>query len=141
MQKIQCISKYSLVFQYLCNKANIHINQVIVILFTMQSRLYLDLLPPTNLKATALTPNSVEITWDQSSGATGYVISYTATTTLHGKRVIVERDSSISHTLTGLKGDTQYTVTVQGTTNDGNKSAESEQTLVTTPSKWCITIP
>ena len=104
--------------------------------------MYLDLPPPTNLKATALTPNSVEVTWDQSSGATGYAISYANTTTSDGKSVTMKRDSRISYTLTGLEGDTQYTITVQGTTNDGNKSAESEQTLVTTPSsKWCIMIP
>ena len=37
--------------------------------------------PPTNVRATVLTPHSVEVTWTVSSSpdVTGYLISYTTT--------------------------------------------------------------
>ena len=98
--------------------------------------MYLDLSAPTNVRATALSSNSVEVTWDQLSGATGYAISYAASAT-EDKRVTVKRDCIMRHTLTGLEDDTNYTIAVQGTTNDGNKDVESEKTYtsVTTSKK------
>ena len=85
-------------------------------------------LAPTSVRATVLTPNSVEVTWDQSSGAAGYAISY-ATTVTEDKRVTerVTRDCSMSQILTDLKDDTEYTISVQGTTKDGNKHVESDK--------------
>ena len=96
--------------------------------------MYLGLPAPANVKVTALAHNRVEVTWDQSSGATGYAISY-ATTATDGdhKRVIMKRQGSMSHILTDLEDDTDYTITVQGTTNGGMcKGAESDQTTVKT---------
>ena len=98
--------------------------------------MFLELSAPTNVKATALSSNSVEVTWDQSSGATGYAISYAATAT-KDKRMIVRRDCSMRHTLTDLKDDTEYTIAVHGTANDGSKDVESAktETSVTTSKK------
>ena len=92
--------------------------------------MYLELPAPTNVKATALSSNSVEVTWDQSSGATGYAISYTTT---DKRSVIVKSDSKISRTLNDLKDDTDYTITVQGTTNGDEKGVESDKVSVKTP--------
>ena len=92
--------------------------------------MYLELPAPTNVKATALSSNSVEVTWDQSSGATGYAISYITT---DEQCVTVKRDSSISRTLYDLKDDTDYFITVQGTTDEGKKGVESDKASVKTP--------
>ena len=95
--------------------------------------MYLDLSAPTNVEATALSSNSVKVTWDQSSGATGYAISYFATAT-KDKRVTMRRDCSMSYTLTDLKDNTEYTIAVQSTTKFNGSDGESAKihTSVTT---------
>ena len=96
--------------------------------------MYQDLSPPTNVRATVLTPHSVEVTWDppSSSGVTGYLISYT-TTALYtsGGSVTVNGGSTTSGTLTNLKENTLYTITVQAIGN-GVMSANSNEVSVTT---------
>ena len=93
-------------------------------------------LAPTDVKATVLTPNSVKVTWDQSSGATGYSISYAATAT-KDTRMTKTRSCSMSQILTDLKDDTEYTINVQGTAYDGKKDVESSRTYTTvTTSKY-----
>ena len=90
--------------------------------------------PPTAVKATVLTPRSVEVTWDQSSSSdvTGYLISYTTTASYtSGGSVTVSGRSTTSHTLTNLEEDTLYTITVQATTSDG-MSANSNEVSVRT---------
>ena len=82
---------------------------------------------PTNVRATALTPYSLEIKWDESSGATGYLISYTTTAS-----VTVSDGSTTSYTLTDLKQNTQYTITVQATSDDNRISVKSNEVTVTT---------
>ena len=82
---------------------------------------------PTNVRATALTPYSAEVKWDQSSGATGYLISYTTTA-----NVTVSDGSTTSYTLTDLKQNTQYTITVLATSGDNRMSAKSNEVTVTT---------
>ena len=93
-----------------------------------------DLPAPANVKATPLSSNSIEVTWDQAPGATGYTITYaTKTTDGDQSRVIKRRHSCLSHILTDLEYDTDYTITVQGTTNDDdNEGAKSGQTSVKT---------
>ena len=85
------------------------------------------------MKATAISHSSVEVTWDQLSNATEYIISY-STTALHtsGGSVTVKGDSATSHTITNLEGSTPYTITVQATTRDGRKSAVSNEVSVRT---------
>ena len=88
---------------------------------------------PTNVKATVLTPNSVEVSWDQLSDATGYLISCTTTASYAGnKNVIVNGGDTISYTLTKLVENTPYDITVHGITNDGRQSDHSTAVSIKT---------
>ena len=100
--------------------------------------IYVDVRPPTNVRATVLTPRSTQITWEPSlsSGVTivGYLITYTTTASYINSN---ERSNSItvsttSGTLTNLEEDTLYTITVQTTTNDNRMSANSNEVSVRT---------
>ena len=85
-----------------------------------------DLPAPTNVNAKVLTPNSVEVTWDQSPEVTGYFISCTSTALYAGvKNAIVHGGDTTSHILTKLVENTPYEISVQGLTSDGRKSDPS----------------
>ena len=95
-----------------------------------------DLPAPTNVTTGEVTPDSVKVTWDQSDGATSYLISYTATGgTTESKKV----DNTTSCTLTNLMMDTSYEITVQGCAGDSRKSNLSTAEPVRT-GKWFITV-
>ena len=85
---------------------------------------------PHNIRATAISHSSVEVTWDQLSNATEYTISY-STTTSHtsGGSVTVKCTSA---TLSGLVENTRYAITVQAMTGDSRRSAVSSEVSVTT---------
>ena len=89
---------------------------------------------PTNVKATVLTaPHSVDVSWDQLPGVTGYLISCTTTASYAGsKNVIVKGGTTTSHTLTDVVENTPYVITVQGISKDGRQSDFSNETLITT---------
>ena len=88
---------------------------------------------PTNVKATVLTPNSVEVTWDQSSDVTGYLISCNSTTSYAGgKNKMVNGGDTTSYTLTDLVENTPYDITVQGIIVDGRKSDFSTDVSILT---------
>ena len=98
---------------------------------------------PTNVNAKVLTPNSVEVTWDQSPDVTGYFISCTSPASYAGvKNVIVYGGDTTSHALTNLVENTPYDITVQGLTRDGRKSDHSDEESIVTPKagKWYILI-
>ena len=82
-----------------------------------------------------LTSRSVEITWDAFpafSGVTGYLISYTTTASYtSGGSVMVNDVATASYTLTDLEEYTNYTISVQATSNSG-MSENSDEVLVTT---------
>ena len=81
-----------------------------------------------------LAPNSVEVTWDQSSGVTGYLISCTSPASYAGnKNVIVGGGDTTSHTLTNLVENTPYVITVQGITRDGKRSLLSNEVSLKMP--------
>ena len=91
--------------------------------------------PPTNVRATVLTPRSVEVTWtvSSSSDVTGYLISYTTTASYtNGGSITVNGRSTTSHTLSNLEEGTLYTITVQATTDDNRRSGNSTEVSVTT---------
>ena len=97
----------------------------------------LGLSPSTNVRATVLTPRSVEVTWtvSSSSDVTGYIISYTTTAEYidmndRSGSVTVNGNSAARATLTNLQEFTTYTITVQATSNSGN--ANSNAVSVTT---------
>ena len=76
--------------------------------------MHIGLPAPTNVKATVLTPNSVDVTWDQSPDVTGYLISCTtAASYAGGKNVIVNGGDTTSYTITDLVENTPYDITVQ----------------------------
>ena len=90
---------------------------------------------PTDVRAVALTPRSVEVIWKVSStcGIIGYLISYYTTASYaYIGSVTVDGSSTTNHTLTNLEEDTLYTITVQATTSDNRMSAYSIEVLVRT---------
>ena len=88
---------------------------------------------PTNIKATVLTPNSVEVTWVQLSDVTGYLISCTSTASYAGgKNVIVNGGDNTRYILMELVENTPYDITVQGLTGDDRKGLCSEKVSVKT---------
>ena len=94
-----------------------------------------DVLPPTNVRATLVTSRSVRITWKPSlsSDVTGYLISYSTTASYaSGGNVRVNGGSTTSHNLPNLEEDTLYTITVQATTSDNRMSANSNEVSVRT---------
>ena len=92
-----------------------------------------DISSPTNVRATVLTPCSVEVTWDASPDVTGYIISYITTTTSYASNasVMVNGGSTTRHTLSNLEESTPYSITVQSFTSD-EISAQSTVVSVTT---------
>ena len=89
--------------------------------------------PPTNVRATVLTPRSVVVTWTVSSSpnVTGYIISYTTTASYtSGGSVTVSGGTTTRGTLNNLEESTTYTITVQAISNNGN--ANSNAVSVTT---------
>ena len=95
--------------------------------------MYIGLPAPTNITATVLSHCSVEVTWDELSNATEYIVSYSTTATnVYDGNVTVKGGSTTCHTLTNLEGNTPYIITVQATASDSRKSAlSSEVSLVT----------
>ena len=80
-----------------------------------------------------LTPNNVEVTWDQSPDVIGYLISCTSSAAYAGaKNVIVNGGDNTSHTFTNMIENTPYAITVQGLTGDGRMSDHSTEVAITT---------
>ena len=90
--------------------------------------------PPTNVRATVLTPRSVEVTWtpSSSSNVTGYIISYTTTAEYTSGGSVSVGGSTTSHSLSNLEESTFYTIAIQATTSDGRMSVNSTAVSVTT---------
>ena len=93
-----------------------------------------DVDPPTDVRATVLTPRRVEVTWNPSVSpdATGYLISYTATASYtSGGSVTVNGHSTTSGNLNNLEENTLYTITVQATTDDDDMSVGATVSVTT----------
>ena len=85
---------------------------------------------PSNVRATAISHSSVEVTWDQLSDATEYIISYSTTAShISGGSVTVKGTSG---TLSGLVENTPYAITVQAITGDSRNNAVSSEVSVKT---------
>ena len=95
--------------------------------------IYTAILPPTNVRATVLTPRSIEVTWDRSlsSNVISYLISYTTTASYTSGGHMSVDGTTTNHTLTNLEENTLYTITVQATNSNGT-SANSNEVSVTT---------
>ena len=97
------------------------------------SLIYIGSPAPTNARATVLTPNSVEVTWDQSPDVTGYFISCASPASYAGaKNEMVKGGDTTSFILTKLVENTPYDITVQGLNRDGRKSQCSDEISITT---------
>ena len=85
---------------------------------------------PNNVRATAVSHSSIEVTRDQSSDATEYTISYsTSASHISGGSVTVKGTRG---TLIGLVENTPYAITVQAMAGNNRKSAvSSEVSLIT----------
>ena len=99
--------------------------------------MYIGLLAPTKVRATMLTPRSVEVTWTPSlsSGVTGYLISYTTDASyigLSNRSRSMTIDNTTTGTLTDLEEGTTYSITVQATARNNLKSGNSNAETVTT---------
>ena len=95
--------------------------------------MYVGLSAPNNVKAVALTADSIEVTWDQSCDFTGYLISCTSPASYAGaKNPIVNGGDTTSYTLKNLVENTLYVITVQGLTRDGKKSTCSDKVKLET---------
>ena len=73
--------------------------------------IYVDVHPPTNIRAVVLASRSVKVTWVSSSSndVAGYLISYTTTVSYtSGGSVTVNGGSTTSYTLASLEEDTLY---------------------------------
>ena len=94
---------------------------------------------PTNVRATVLTPRSVEVTWTPSTppdDVAGYLISYTTNADYidisnRSGSVMVSGNMATRGTLTNLEEATTYTITVQATTSDNRMSGNSNEVSVT----------
>ena len=85
---------------------------------------------PSNVRATAISHSSVEVTWDQLSDATEYIISYSTTAShISGGSMTVKGTSG---TLSGLVENTLYGITIQAMTGNNRKSAISSEVSVIT---------
>ena len=82
-----------------------------------------------------MTPRSVEVTWNGfpvSSGVTGYLISYTTTTSYASNGSVPVNDVTItSYNLTNLEEYTTYTITVQATSSSGMSDNSNEVSVTT----------
>lgn len=94
--------------------------------------MYVGFAAPINVRATVLTSESIEVTWDKSSGVTGYLISYTSASHAGNGNVIVTGGDTTRYILYGLKENCLYNITVQGNTADGRKSENSTTISITT---------
>ena len=91
--------------------------------------------PPSNVTVTEIRPRSVEITWTLSSSSevTGYLISYTTDASYADDgSVMVRSNSSTSGTLSNLEEGTDYTITVQATSDNNIMSGSSNAVTITT---------
>ena len=101
--------------------------------YYINDTIHVGLPAPNNVTATVISHSSIEVTWDQLSDATEYIISYSTTAShISGGSVTVKGGSTTSVMLKNLEGSTPYVITVQATASDGRKSAVSSEVSVIT---------
>ena len=99
---------------------------------------FVGLSPPTDVRATVLTPRSVEVIWTVSSSpdVTGYIISYTTAAEYidisnRSVSIVINDNSATNHTFNNLEEGTIYTISVRATTNDGRMSVNTSVSVTT----------
>jgi hypothetical protein len=86
---------------------------------------------PTGLTATAESPSSIQLTWNATSGATGYVV-YLVTANGPQSLATISSGSTVTYTVTGLTENTKYCYEITAT-NQFGQSPSSSQACATTP--------
>ena len=90
---------------------------------------------PSNVTATVLSTQSIEVTWDAftaSSGVTGYLISYTTTASYTtGGTVNIPNVNTASYNLTNLEEGTNYAINVRAVSNSMMSDNGNEVSLIT----------
>ena len=80
-----------------------------------------------------LTPHSIKVMWIPLPYVTGYLISYTTTTSYtSGGNVTVNGFDASSYILTNLEENTIYTITVQAVNDSAILSGSSNEVSVMT---------
>ena len=96
---------------------------------------------PSNVRATVLTSQSIEVSWDAfsaSSGITGYLISYTTDASYTTGGTVNITDVNIaSYNLTDLEEGTHYTINVQAVSSTGMSDNGTEVSLITYTAGKC----
>ncbi len=82
---------------------------------------------PTNLTVTAVTHNSITLSWNEKNGVTGWLVS-------NGEQTVTVYSNS--HTFTDLTPNTHYTISVRGVCDSGNNS----MAVTTSVSTLCTSI-
>ena len=85
-----------------------------------------------------VTSTSIEVTWDQSDGATGYYILCNSTGHVDKEEQVNNGDTT-KCTLYNLVENTPYAITVQSLNTDDIKGDKSGEVLIRT-GEWYITI-
>ena len=94
---------------------------------------------PTNLRATAITANSVSLAWNPSTDNSGF-LTYTVRIVNGGQtRVVPQTQTSV--TWTGLLPASTYSFVVFATDGSGNQSANSNTLKVNTAAAPPLTAP
>lgn len=84
---------------------------------------------PANLDATAASASQIDLTWDQTTGNTGYKVERLVGSTW--VQVTVLATDTNSYSVTGLLGNTSYTFRVKALDAGGESAASSSVTEVT----------
>src|SRR3989344_252487 len=87
---------------------------------------------PANVRATAVSPTQVNVTWNTVSGATHYTIGRSTGTTVTGTTYL-GRSETNSYTDTNASPSTSYSYAVSSWTNTLSSATGGRSTVVTTP--------
>ena len=116
-----------------------------MIIFLCFSVALAQLLAPTNLTATAVSSNQINLTWiDNNSAESGYSIERSLTPTSGFALVGTTAKNVATYSNTGLTGGTTYYYRVRATKSNENSpysNIASARTLDTTPPTVSITSP
>ena len=84
--------------------------------------------PPTNIRAVAVSPTSISITWNKASGATSYEV-YCETGSMPISKVNTVTGTSYTHT--GLQPSTSYSYYITAKNNAGTSDYSSRASATT----------
>jgi len=95
------------------------------------------LFSPIDLKGTISNKTGVRVTWTETNGAEAYILEVIKGADESGEKVgsYTITPDEIPYTVTGLEGETDYTIRVKATTNQGKDDSKWSVITVTTGSE------